>query len=148
MLWFGLVLNIFLFLDQFQNKLDIMTNDIWFISFLELHSNDVRWVFRFFFNNVSSFLYWVWLGWKLTFTTVARIVLFSPLVARTVLMSNRSFVCCGAMLAQHQDSPFLSPSLPKTEDFGWARLGRGHHQGHWPKLTKRLFHTIWYNTQQ
>lgn len=79
---------------------------------------------------------------KVNFPTATNIVLRSALVDGTTLVSHHFY-----LFMNRAGTAFrLPPTLPK--DWGGQVVGRGHHYGSWPKLTKGIFHSMWCHNQQ
>ena len=69
-------------------------------------------------------------------------------VLETVLIIQRCFCCCWAVLKQTQGL-FSFSYCPASEESGGAQeAGRGHSQDSWPKQAKEIFHTIWCHAEQ
>ena len=80
---------------------------------------------------------------ELIFFIVVCTVLCFGFIMKTVLMiTQRCFSYCWAVLTQSEGLFCFSPYSTSEEAGGGQEAGRGHSQDSWPQLTKGIFQTI------
>ena len=81
-------------------------------------------------------------GIELIFFTVASMGLHFGFALETVLIIQRCFPYCWAVLTQSQGLSCFSHHPASEEAGGAQEVGKGHSRDSWPQLTKGIFHTI------